>query len=133
MEQLIISQAQDGASIAHFMYAIQPVCHVVTSADLRWYDPSTRLLRLAVCYASACSLPVLESQNLFSITKDSLVKTLKTYTELSLSKADIFDRPSLSTLQAVVVSDAPACQRSIPISFDGHRSSPSRSSDCRIG
>ena len=102
-EQLIFSQAQETTLIGHFMIAVQPVCHVVTSADLRWYDPSTRLLRLAVCYASACSLPTLESPNLFGMTKETLVKTLKTYTELSLSKADIFGQPSLCTFQAVAV------------------------------
>ena len=102
-EQLIFSLTQEEALIGHFMLAVQPVCHVVTFSDLHWYDPSARLLRLAVCYASACSLPPLESQNLFSMTKEALVKTLKTYTELSLSKANVFDQPSLSGFQAVVV------------------------------
>ena len=102
-EQLTFSQEQEEALIEQFFFAVQPVCHVVSRSDLETSEAATNLLHLAVFYASACSLPLLESQKLFGTTKEALVKRLKTSTEASLSTTDIFGCLDLCTFQAVVV------------------------------
>ena len=103
-EQLLVfSNEQEEALIAQFFLVVQPVCYVVQRTDLDSFDSLTPLLRTTILYASACSLPFLESQKLFGMTKESLVKKLRAAAEDLLSKADIFGRFDLRIFQAVVI------------------------------
>ena len=102
-EQLLFSKEQEDALITHFFLVVHPVCYVVQQSDLDSFDSLTPLLRTAIFYTSACSLPLFESQKLFGTTKESLVKKLRAATEDLLSQADIFGRFDLRIFQAVII------------------------------
>ena len=53
-------------------------------------------------YAAVVSLPLLQSQKFFGMTKDSLVKKLKMSTENAFSAADIISRLDIKICQAFV-------------------------------
>jgi hypothetical protein len=111
------SQLQYRALFRQYFTAVDPIAHLVP--EKRFYQEiesywtmsiserealqSRQALMLTVCYAAAISLPLLQSQNLFSMPKEALVRRLKTATEKSLSRADIFGSPKLETIQAVII------------------------------
>lgn len=101
--QVSFNSSQEKALLDQYFSAVHPVCHVVSMSDLELPDAMIRPLRMAMFYAAAVSLPLLESQRLFDTTKESLVKMLKAATESALSNADIFGRFDLPMFQAVLV------------------------------
>ena len=64
---------------------------------------SHQALMLAVAYAAAISLPLLQSQRVFGMPKKALIRSLKTKTEHCLGCLDLLGEFKLEAFQAVCI------------------------------
>ncbi|KIW99932.1 uncharacterized protein Z518_10860 [Rhinocladiella mackenziei CBS 650.93] len=101
--EIDVSEEQRQALLDRYFVSVHPVCSVASRNDLLADDPVADALRWAMFYAAAVSMPLLESQKLFGMSKDSLVKKLKKSAEDALSKADIVTHLDLRLFQALVI------------------------------
>jgi hypothetical protein len=100
LDLLEISQQ---ALLRRYAAAVHPICPIVFSADLVADGPRTHHLKLAMFYTAAVSMPLLRSQKILGITKDSLVNQMKSAVEEAFHDAGAIGYSNLSLFQAIDV------------------------------
>lgn len=102
-ENMHIPDVYQSVLVERFFIAVRPVCHVVCREDLDAVDHITTALRLCMIYAAAVSLPVIDSLRLFGISKDPLVKKVKTAAENALCSIGVFETVDVKLFQALLI------------------------------
>lgn len=106
-EAVIFSELQQQLLIDRFFWAVYPVCPIVSRRDLESVKLSTTSIRLAVMYAAAVSLPMLDSQNNFEMPKTSLITKLHDATLDAIRQTDPIMRLDVGTFQAILIYFTP--------------------------
>ncbi|SPO03251.1 uncharacterized protein DNG_05933 [Cephalotrichum gorgonifer] len=100
---ITLSHEHQRLLIDRFFLAVYPVCPLVTEEDLYDTRPLVVPLRLAVFYAAAASLPLLDSQRLFGSPKLTLVRRLHDAATEALLQADSINCNEVIIFQALLV------------------------------
>jgi len=102
-DYISLSGRQQQLLIDRFFLAVYPVCALASRADLSRQSLQLAPLRLAAMYSAAVSLPLLDSQRLFELSKPSLVRRLHTAATEALCRADSVNCNELAIFQALLI------------------------------
>jgi hypothetical protein len=108
---------QQQALIDKYFIAVDPVCHVVSKADLKGTDSLTLALRTSVFFAASASMGIYQCSKIFGMTKESLCRKLKASAESALSRGDLLGCIDLKAFQALVVYLTPQMTSEISKAF----------------
>ena len=97
------SNVQQQILLDQFFAAVYPVCPLASRSDIAGNDALSNSLLLAIMYAAAVSIPMLDSQRLLGVAKRSLVKSLKFAAEKALCHIGILSRLELKVFQATLI------------------------------
>jgi hypothetical protein len=111
------SDVQQQALVDRFFIAVHPVCHVVSRFELQGSDQIALALRSAVLFAASASMGLYQCQKLFNMTRESLMRKLKTSAESALSRAELLSCMDIRVFQALIIYLTPQMTAEVSRSF----------------